>query len=166
MMIGRAGQVISRHDGRGGDPERLDEILADKAIMVRIIAGANADDLPFPQHADWITFVKFEGITYIANRGRGKLGLDWLGKERYRIAFELRDFAPGGGYRSRDGYAAYLDPGTAIYEVTEYCPRFRLAAVSDGTVTVFEAAQPGPARTCWTFAARFVPSASTVLKMV
>ena len=99
MMIGRAGQVISRHDGRGGDPERLDEILADKAIMVRIIAGANADDLPFPQHADWINFVKFEGITYIANRGRGKLGLDWLGKERYRIAFELRDFA-GGGYRS------------------------------------------------------------------
>ena len=52
MMIGRAGQVISRHDGSGGDPERLDEILADKAIMVRIIAGANADDLPFPQHAD------------------------------------------------------------------------------------------------------------------
>ena len=133
--------------------------------MVRIIAGANADDLPFPQHADWINFVKFEGITYIANRGRGKLGLDWLGKERYRIAFELRDFA-GSGYRSRDGDAAYLDPGTAIYEVTGYSPRFRLAAVSDGTVTVFEAAQPGPARTCWAFAARFVPSASTVLKMV
>ena len=146
MMIGRAGQVISRQDGRGGDPERLDDILADKAIMVRIIAGANADDLLFPQHADWINFVKFEGITYIANRGRGKLGLDWLGKERYRIAFELRDFA-GGGYRSRDGDAAYLDPGTAIYEVTGYSPRFRLAAVSDGTVTVFEADTSPGART-------------------
>ena len=146
MMIGRAGQVISRHDGRGGDPERLDEILADKAIMVRIIAGANADDLPFLQHADWINFVKFDGITYIANRGRGKLGLDWLGKERYRIAFELRDFA-GGGYRSRDGDAAYLDPGTSIYEVTGYSPRFRLAAVSDGTVTVFEADTSPAART-------------------
>ncbi|MEC9279314.1 MAG: hypothetical protein VX947_00295, partial [Chloroflexota bacterium] len=138
IMIGRAGQVISRHDGRGGDPERLDEILADKAIMVRIIAGANAGDLPFPQHADWINFVTFEEITYIANRGRGQIGLDWLGKERYRIAFELRAFA-GGGYRSRDGDAVYLDPGTAIYEVTGYPPRFRLAAVSDGTVTVFEA---------------------------
>ena len=89
MMIGPAGQVLSRHDERGGDPERLDEILTDKAIMVRIIAEANADDLPFPQHADWINFVKFEGITYIANKGRGKLGLDWLGKERYRIAFEI-----------------------------------------------------------------------------
>ena len=146
MMIGRAGQVIRRHDGRGGDPERLDEILADKAIMVRIIARANADDLPFPQHADWINFVKFEGITYIANKGRGKLRLDWLGKERYRIAFELRDFA-GGGYRSRDGDAVYLDPGTAIYEVTGYPPRFRLAAVSDGTVTVFEADTSPAART-------------------
>ena len=114
MVIGRDGQVISRHDGRRGGPTRLTTVLADEAIMGRIIAGANAEDLPFPQHADWVDFVKFEGITYIANRGPGKASVDDLGKERYRIAFKLQHFA-GFGYRSQDGDAAYLNPGTPIF---------------------------------------------------
>ena len=137
MVIGQDGQVISRHDGRRGGPTRLTTILADEAIMGRIIAGANAEDLPFPQHADWVDFVKFEGITYIANRGRGKVGVDDLGKERYRIAFKLQHFA-GFGYRSQDGDAAYLNPGTPIFEQKRFGTKFRLAAVVDGEVKMFE----------------------------
>ena len=137
MVIGQDGQVISRHDGRRGGPTRLTTILADEAIMGRIIAGANAEDLPFPQHADWVDFVKFEGITYIANRGPGKASVDDLGKERYRIAFKLQHFA-GFGYRSQDGDAAYLNPGTPIFEQKRFGTKFRLAAVVDGEVKMFE----------------------------
>ena len=146
MVIGRDGQVISRHDGRGGGPARLTTILADEAVMGQIIAGANAEDLPFPQHADWVDFVKFEGITYIANRGRGKVGVDDLGKEWYRIAFKLQYFA-GFGYRSQDGDAAYLDPGTPIFELKRFGRMFRLAAVVDDGVKLFEADTNPAART-------------------
>ena len=145
MVIGPEGQVLSRHDGRDDGPAQLDMIFADKVIMGDIVAGVNAEDLPYPQHADWVHFVKFEGITYIAMRGQGSLndgsvmasGAD-LGVERYRIAFRLQDFA-GSGYRSQDGDAAYLAPGTPIYELKRYAPKFRLAAVVDGAVTLFEA---------------------------
>ena len=61
-----------------------------------------------------------------------------LGVERYRIAFRLQDFA-GSGYRSQDGDAAYLAPGTPIFELKGYDPKFRLAAVVDGEVKLFEA---------------------------
>ena len=146
MVIGREGQVIIRHDGRGDGPAQLDVILADEAIMGRIIAGANAEDLPLPQHADWVHFVKFEGIMYLANRRGGVVSVDDLGAERYRIAFRLQDYA-GGGYRSQDGDAAYLAPGTPIFELKRYTPKFRLAAVVDGEVTLFEADTNPAART-------------------
>ncbi len=39
MVIGREGQVISRHDSRDDGPAQLDVILADEVIMGGIIAG-------------------------------------------------------------------------------------------------------------------------------
>ena len=146
MVIGREGQLISRHDGRGEGPAQLDAILADEVIMGDIIAGANAEALPLPQHADWVHFVKFEGIIYVANRNAGMVAVDDLGVERYRIAFRLQDYA-GGAYRSQDGDAAYLASGTPIFELKRYAATFRLAAVVDGKVTLFEADTNPAART-------------------
>ncbi|MFP5299371.1 MAG: hypothetical protein ACLGHL_10335, partial [Actinomycetota bacterium] len=42
-------------------------------------------------------------------------------------------------YEPRDGDAAFLEVGSRIYEVTGYEPSFRVAAVVDGEVLVYEA---------------------------
>ena len=155
MVIGREGQVISRHNGRGDGPAQLDVILADQVIMGDIIAGANAEDPLIPERILRIHFVKFEGITYLAKEVRPGIysakreGLAIerdLSAERYRVAFKLDDYARP-GYHSQNGDAAYLDLGTPIFELKRYAPEFRLAAVVDGAVTLFEADRNPAART-------------------
>lgn len=136
IVIGREGQVISRHDGRVDGPARLDAVLAHEGIMGDIITGVPTAGSPLPQHADWLNFIKFEGVTYMAWGGRGLVRAEDLGAERYRIAFRLRDYA-GAGYRSQDGGAAFLAPGTPIFELKRYDPKFRLAAMLDGTAAMF-----------------------------
>jgi hypothetical protein len=43
------------------------------------------------------------------------------------------------GYRPKDGDAAFLNPGTALYAVKGYKASFRIAAWEDGRLTLFEA---------------------------
>ncbi len=61
-----------------------------------------------------------------------------MGPEIYRVAFKVEGHITG-GYRIQDGDAAFLDPGTPIYAVKGYAPEFRLASVSAGWLTLYEA---------------------------
>lgn len=71
----------------------------------------------------------------------GKLTLtleDLLGTELYRVAFMVADHA-GRNYMLQDGDATLLAPGTPVYAVKGYAPEFRLGALVDGRVKIFEA---------------------------
>ena len=96
-------------------------------------------------HVDWIDFVQFNGIHYIAvgyfggAAGRDLVEAD-LGSEFARVKYKY----PGTVLFNppeccRDGDAAYLDAGTVVYIVKGYDPEFRLAAYRDDRLVLYEA---------------------------
>ena len=94
---------------------------------------------------DWIDFVQFNGIHYIAvdyfggAAGRDLVEAD-LGPEFARVKNKYAEtylfFIPK---CCRDGDAAYLDKGTPVYIVKGYNPEFRLAAYRDDRLVLYEA---------------------------
>ena len=90
---------------------------------------------------DWVNFIRFQGITYVAAYSR--VGRDLqesdLGPLFASVRFKLSGNITNLGYRSKDGDAAFLDPGTPVYALKDYSAQFRLAAYQDGQLTLFEA---------------------------
>ncbi|MDP2948379.1 MAG: hypothetical protein Q8P22_02430 [Chloroflexota bacterium] len=152
--VDESGQVLGRHDGRGDGKATLDALLADQDVMRTILDGLAAIKRAPQSTVDWINFIKFEGITYLARRGLGYLRIPGegelteadLGDELYRVAFRVADRA-GPGYWVQDGDAGYLSPGTPVYAIRGFGPQFRLAAFQDGSVVIFEADTNPNART-------------------
>lgn len=90
---------------------------------------------------DWVDFIRFQGTTYVATNSR--VGRDLqasdLGPIFATVRFKLSGNINNPGYQSKDGDAAFLDPGTPVYTVKDYSVQFRLAAYQDGQITLFEA---------------------------
>ncbi len=90
---------------------------------------------------DWVDFIKFDGITYLASfdhTGRSLQESD-LGPIFASVRFRLDGNVHDPDYHSQDGDAAFLDAGTPVYTVKGYKPQFRLAAHRDGSIVLFEA---------------------------
>jgi len=91
--------------------------------------------------ADYVNFVKLNGITYTADRpvvGR-MLGAGDLGPVYARVRCSLREKMDPTRGEPQDGDAAYLEAGSPLYQVGGYRPTFRLAAHQDGRLVLFEA---------------------------
>ena len=155
LVLDRYGQVVDRHDGREDGPDRLDGVLVDDVAMEHITERLQSDEdaRPYESAADWVHSVQFDGITYLAKasldgsintEGERALAIEDLGPELYRVAFRIDGY---GGYAHRDGDATYLNPGTPVYSVKGYAPEFRLAALEDGNVRLFEADTNSAAKT-------------------
>lgn len=131
-------------------PVRMRALIA----MLVLAAGCSGGFGPFGPvtHIDWIDFVKFDGITYVAVAQRGtpvgrELRDSDLGREFARTTFKLDGNVNDPSYRTRDGDAAFLEPGTAVYALRSYSTTFRLAARSRGSVVLYEAdTNPGARR--------------------
>ncbi len=91
--------------------------------------------------ADYVNFVKLNGITYTADRpvvGR-TLRDGGLGPVHATVRCSLRDKMDPKRRGPEDGDAAYLAAGSPLYQVRGYRPTFRLAARQDGRLVIFEA---------------------------
>jgi len=100
-----------------------------------VTASAAPRDCPTSEpgsyaEVDYVSFVKLDGITYT------QLGVyaeaPWppaLGERIGEVTCRLSGNAPL-YYRSKDGDAAFLNPGTPIYSLRDYAPSFRVAAES------------------------------------
>ena len=98
-------------------------------------------------HIDWVNFVKFEGIMYNGDGAHGPLDKSDLGPVFDETRCEISDNVTDPEYDTRDGDAAYLSPGTPLYEVKGYDPSFRLAAKWRGEWVLYEAdTAPGAER--------------------
>ncbi len=88
---------------------------------------------------DWVSFVRFGGVTYLeASPGRPLKEGD-LGPVFATVKFKLDGHISDPGYQARDGDAAFLDAGTQVYTVKGYQPTFRLAAHGNNSILLFEA---------------------------
>lgn len=91
-------------------------------------------------HIDWVNFIRFQGITYLASYHVGReLQSSDLGAQFATVLFRLSNNVDDPNYQTQDGYAAYLDPGTPIYRVQGYATTFRLAAYQGSQIVLFEA---------------------------
>ena len=90
---------------------------------------------------DWVNFIQFQGITYLATYSRvgRKLQESDLGPIFATVRFKLEGNVNDPGYRSKDGDAAFLDPGTSVYTLKDYSSQFRLTAYQDGQIILYEA---------------------------
>jgi hypothetical protein len=89
---------------------------------------------------DWADVIKFEGITYLVSDsdvGR-PLKEEDLGPKFAEVRFRLQDNVNDPGYKTKNGDAGYLEPGTPVYEVKGYEPSFRLAAYDGKTLKLYE----------------------------
>lgn len=143
-VVNREGRIIDRYPGRGGGTGHIDAVLSDEATMEQIMEGLRRDRSEGATtgetiivHISWVPSLRFGGITYEENWYTLTLQ-DLLGPELYRVAFMVADHA-GSNYILQDGDATLLPPGTPVHEVKGYKPEFRLAALVNGRVKIFEA---------------------------
>jgi hypothetical protein len=89
---------------------------------------------------DWVDFVRFGGVTYLASFETGReLQPADLGARFATVQFRFAGNVHDPSRQTRDGDAAFLDAGTSVYRVNGYAPTFRLAAHRDGRIVLFEA---------------------------
>lgn len=102
---------------------------------------ANGQPSSNSQHIeiDWIDFIRFGGITYSATpvSGRPLIAGD-LGPVFVTVKFKLDGNVQNPNYQSKDGDAAFLNPGTKVYAVKGYKSTFRLAAYQNGEIQLYE----------------------------
>ena len=89
---------------------------------------------------DWVNFIRFNGITYLATSMRPQDGLpvSQLGPVFDTVQFKLDGNVHDPNYHAKDGDSAFLEAGTQIYIVKGYKPVFRLAAHFAGHIQLYE----------------------------
>ena len=85
-------------------------------------------------------------LVHVGGRQYGGVGLAppslQLGRTLLTTRCRWADGAPDDGYRPRDGDASFLPRGTAVREVVGHDPAFRVAALGERGVQLFEAPPP------------------------
>ena len=91
-------------------------------------------------HIDWVDFVRFGGITYLANfqAGRDIQQAD-IGPQFATVRLTLSGSVTDPNYQTEDGDAAYIATGAPVYRVTDYAPTFRLTAERGQRFILYEA---------------------------
>jgi hypothetical protein len=80
---------------------------------------------------DWVDFVQFNGIMYVANsdsHANAQLVAADLGPQFTTVKFKVDGNISNSGYHPKDGDAAFLNVGTPVYTVKGYASTFLLAA--------------------------------------
>ncbi len=148
-ILDSEGRVVQRHDGRADGANRLDTVLSDGPTVALVVQRlTNGGDLsPRPHTIGWVPLVQFGGIQYVRkSRSTGEenvrydrdLAVEDLGPELYRVAFRGDGYADS-EYRYQDGDSTHLNPGTQVFEVMGYSPKFRLGTLEEGRAILYEA---------------------------
>ena len=89
---------------------------------------------------DWVNFVVVGSTQYVAGaQSATPLQQADLGPVLAHVRYKVSGNVCDPGYRVKDGDAAFLDPGTPIYEVTGHPPTEQLAARFNGSIVLYRA---------------------------
>src|SRR5579863_8269901 len=112
-------------------------LLLSFAGMVSCGFGATGTGEGTGVQVDWVNFIRFNGITYLADSQH--IAPTLLGVKFTQVKFKLEGNVNAPNYHSKDGDAAFLNVGTVVYTVKGYRSTFRLAAYQDKSLILFEA---------------------------
>ena len=92
---------------------------------------------------DWVNFIQVGSTQYVAGlMPPGVLQESDLGPVYAHVKFKVSGNVCDPGYRLKDGDAAFLDPGTPIYQVNGHPPSQELAARFNGSIVAYPAVTP------------------------
>lgn len=92
---------------------------------------------------DWVNFVEVGSTQYVAGPASPTaLRESDLGPVYAHIKFKVSGNVCDPSYRLKDGDAAFLDPGTPIYQVNGHPLGEQLAARFNGSIVLYQAMSP------------------------
>jgi hypothetical protein len=92
---------------------------------------------------DWVNFVQVGTTQYVSGpEPDSTLQESDLGPVYAKVKFKVDGNVCDPHYKLKDGDAAFLDPGTPIYQVKGHPPAEELAAKFNGTLVVYRAMTP------------------------
>lgn len=102
-------------------------------------SGASGAGVRTDVQIGWVNFIRFQSITYLADSQH--IAPSLLGPKFALVKFKLEGNVHDPNYHSKDGDAAFLNPGTTVYIVKGYRSTFRLVAYQNGNdpLVLFEA---------------------------
>lgn len=89
---------------------------------------------------DWVDFIQVGSTQYLAGPSTVSLQESDLGPVFAHVKFKVAGNVGDPDYRPKDGDAAFLEPGTPIYQVNGQPPSVMLAAHHDGQIVLYTAA--------------------------
>ena len=116
--------------------------------LIAAIILAAACQLPFthsPCNAaiDWVNFIEVGSTQYVAGPASPSLLKESdLGPVYTHVKFKVSGNVCDVNYRVKDGDAAFLDPGTPIYQVNGSPPANELAVRFNGQILLYRAMTP------------------------
>jgi len=92
---------------------------------------------------DWVNFVQVGSTQFVAGPQSSMFLQDGaLGPVSAHVKFKVSGSVCDPSYRLKDGDAAFLDPGTPIYQVDGQSPTVELAARFGGQIVAYTARTP------------------------
>ena len=92
---------------------------------------------------DWVNFIEVGSTQYVAGpESPVTLQQNDLGPVYAQVKFKVSGNICDPSYRLKDGDAAFLDPGTPIYQVNGQPPGDQLAARFNGSIRAYRAMAP------------------------
>lgn len=105
------------------------------ALLALALAGCRGNPLVRANVSiDWVDFVKWDGRSYEAMYNRALTDPSDIGPGVGEVKFKLEGNVHTPGYRSKNGDAAYLEPGTVLYELKSRPDRSILAVRDDKAI--------------------------------
>ncbi len=93
---------------------------------------------------DWVNFIQIGSTQYVAGlQSQTVLQEKDLGPVYSHVKFKVSGNVCDPNYRLKDGDAAFLDPGTPIYQVNGHPPNEELAAHFNGSIALYRATARG-----------------------
>jgi hypothetical protein len=87
---------------------------------------------------DWVNFIQVGSTQYVAGPGWSvALQEGDLGPVYAKVKFKVSGNVCDPNYKLKDGDAAFLDPGTEIYQVNGHAPTQELAARFNGQIVAY-----------------------------
>lgn len=92
---------------------------------------------------DWVNFIQVGATQYVAGpEGPAVLQESDLGPVYAHVRFKVSGNVCDPGYRLKDGDAAFLDPGTPVYQINGQPPGEELAARFNGQLVLYRSMVP------------------------